>query len=138
MKYEQPPTPIRVGYSNSAKNVYYSILIFGAGAIFGGVVSVFLFLNITGGSAEPSQPISAPQLSLEPDANLSQAAEPGNEANSSELVETESNELIIPPEINVEPNEANTVLESEADNEPAENARMAGGEDSADGDGDDR
>ncbi len=36
--------------------------LFGAGAIFGGLVSLFAFITITGGTAEPSQPISAPTL----------------------------------------------------------------------------
>jgi len=35
------------------------------GAIVGGIIGVFLFIRITGGTAAPSAPISAPTLSLE-------------------------------------------------------------------------
>ena len=46
------------------KNILYSIALFVTGAIFGGLVTLFAFITITGGSAEPSQPISAPTLAL--------------------------------------------------------------------------
>jgi len=37
----------------------------GIGAVMGGISGVFLFIRITGGTAAPSAPISAPTLSLE-------------------------------------------------------------------------
>lgn len=39
---------------------------FGLGAIVGGVVGIFIFLQVIGGSGDPSAPISAPTLSLDP------------------------------------------------------------------------
>ena len=47
------------------EKVIYIIVSFVIGAIVGGLSGVFIFLNITGGSAEPSQAISAPTLSVE-------------------------------------------------------------------------
>lgn len=46
-------------------NIVYSIFLLGVGAIIGGFGGVFIFMYITGGSATPSEPISAPALSLE-------------------------------------------------------------------------
>ena len=46
------------------KNLRFSIIVFGIGTIFGAVAGVWLFLLISGGSATPSEPISAPTLSL--------------------------------------------------------------------------
>ena len=51
--------------SRTQKNLLYSLMIFGMGAIVGGFSGVFIFIYITGGSALPSEPISAPQLSLQ-------------------------------------------------------------------------
>ena len=59
-------SPERFAKRNSAqlkRNLVYSTLLFGIGALFGGVVSVFIFMYVTGGSATPSEPISAPPLS---------------------------------------------------------------------------
>lgn len=55
--------------SHRVRNVIYSLTLFGSGALFGGFLSIFIFLQMTGGSAMPSQPISAPTLSLETFAN---------------------------------------------------------------------
>lgn len=44
------------------EKITYSIISFIAGAVIGGISGVFIFLNITGGSAVPSQEISAPTL----------------------------------------------------------------------------
>lgn len=46
-------------------NIVYSIFLLGVGAIIGGFGGVFIFMYITGGSATPSEPISAPALSVE-------------------------------------------------------------------------
>lgn len=46
-------------------NLIYSLFLLGVGAIIGGFAGVFIFMYITGGSATPSEPISAPALSLE-------------------------------------------------------------------------
>lgn len=43
----------------------FALFFLGVGALIGGVVGVFLFIRITGGNATPSQPISAPTLSVE-------------------------------------------------------------------------
>ncbi|MBZ0286738.1 MAG: hypothetical protein K8I30_03920, partial [Anaerolineae bacterium] len=40
------------------------VVVFGIGALIGGVAGVFIFIQIAGGSGEPSAPISAPTLSL--------------------------------------------------------------------------
>ena len=48
-----------------SRNLIYSILLLLIGAIIGGVASIFLFLQITGGNAEVSEPITAPTLSLD-------------------------------------------------------------------------
>ena len=49
---------------HTQKNILYSLMLFGMGAIVGGFAGVFIFMYITGGSAQPSEPISAPSLSL--------------------------------------------------------------------------
>ena len=49
---------------NFRKNLLYSFALFGTGAIFGGLVTLFAFITITGGTAEPSEPISAPTLAI--------------------------------------------------------------------------
>ena len=46
-------------------NLLYSLFLLGVGAIIGGFGGVFIFMYITGGSATPSEPISAPALSVE-------------------------------------------------------------------------
>lgn len=50
--------------TNGWKYIVFGSVIFGVGAILGGVVGVLLFVRITGGTAVPSAPISAPTLSL--------------------------------------------------------------------------
>ena len=47
------------------KIIVFALFFLGLGALIGGVVGVFLFIRITGGNATPSQPISAPTLSVE-------------------------------------------------------------------------
>lgn len=49
---------------NLSKLLLFSGLIFGLGAVFGGFVSLFVFIRITGGTGEPSVLISAPTLSI--------------------------------------------------------------------------
>ena len=65
------------------RNLLYSIALFVTGAIFGGLVTLFAFITITGGTAEPSQPISAPTLAIpaaEPtEAIVADAPEPTQE-----------------------------------------------------------
>ena len=57
--------PLRSTCRSTWANLRFSLGIFGLGAIVGGFVGIFLFLQITGGSATVSEPISAPTLSLE-------------------------------------------------------------------------
>ncbi|MCB0019557.1 MAG: YceI family protein [Anaerolineales bacterium] len=57
--------PSLVPSRNVQKNLTYSLLLLGTGTIFGAVVGIFGFMFVTGGTAEPSAPISAPTLSLE-------------------------------------------------------------------------
>lgn len=58
-----------LSYHNDRKHnqekILFSVIAFVVGAIIGGVVGVAIFLNVTGGSAEPSQAISAPTLVVE-------------------------------------------------------------------------
>ncbi len=58
-----------LAYHNDRKHnqekILFSVIAFVVGAIIGGVVGVAVFLNVTGGSAEPSQAISAPTLAPE-------------------------------------------------------------------------
>lgn len=44
--------------------IAFGLIMFIVGAIVGGAVGVFTFIRITGGTGEPSAPISAPTLSL--------------------------------------------------------------------------
>ena len=53
------------GNRNRNRNLLYSITLLVIGAIIGSVVTLYLFITITGGTATPSEPISAPTLSLE-------------------------------------------------------------------------
>lgn len=80
------------------KNILYSLMLFGMGAIFGGFAGVFIFMYITGGSAQPSEPISAPRLSLESSNNENQMIELAAETNLSAPTDTEPNETIIDSE----------------------------------------
>lgn len=56
------------------KNIFYSLALFGTGAIFGGLVTLFAFITVTGGSAQPSEPISAPTLALKSNAPIQHEA----------------------------------------------------------------
>ena len=51
--------------NNGWKAVLFGLVMLGVGAVIGGVVGVFLFIRVTGGTAAPSVPISAPTLSFE-------------------------------------------------------------------------
>lgn len=59
----------RYTYTSTRKDDWKIIIsaffILGIGIVIGGVGGIFLFIRITGGNALPSQPISAPTLSLE-------------------------------------------------------------------------
>lgn len=62
---------------NTNKNLLYSLMLLIIGAVIGSVVTLYLFITITGGTATPSEPISAPTLSLDSVAPTIQAtAEP--------------------------------------------------------------
>lgn len=50
---------------NSLSKLLLFVFIFGLGTVFGGIVSLFVFIRITGGTGEPSMPISAPKLSID-------------------------------------------------------------------------
>ena len=66
---------ISLGYSRYPSNVYsrnnmrkfvvFGLVMFGMGVVVGGVAGVFLFIRVTGGTAAPSVPISAPTLLVE-------------------------------------------------------------------------
>ena len=47
------------------KIIVFALFFLIVGALIGGVAGVFIFIRITGGNATPSQPISAPTLSVE-------------------------------------------------------------------------
>lgn len=51
--------------NNIMRKTVIGLLLISIGAVLGGVVSVFAFIYVTGGTATPSQPISAPTLALE-------------------------------------------------------------------------
>lgn len=57
--------PLRSTSRSTWANLRFSLGIFTVGAIVGAFVGITLFLQITGGSATVSEPISAPTLSLE-------------------------------------------------------------------------
>lgn len=50
---------------NTNKNLLYSLMLLIIGAVIGSVGTLYLFITITGGTAAPSEPISAPTLSLD-------------------------------------------------------------------------
>lgn len=50
---------------SASKNILYSLLLLGIGAALGSALTLYLFVTITGGTAVPSEPISAPTLSLD-------------------------------------------------------------------------
>ena len=85
------------------KNILYSLMLFGMGAIVGGFAGVFIFMYITGGSAQPSEPISAPRLSLESSNNENQMIELAADTDLSASTETEPNETIIVSEADAAP-----------------------------------
>ena len=51
--------------NNNNKNLWYSLTLLIIGAVIGGGITLYLFITITGGTATPSEPISAPTLSLD-------------------------------------------------------------------------
>lgn len=65
MSYSQTSLAYLEQKRQKEEKIIYSIVSFVIGAIVGGISGVFIFMNITGGSAEPSQAISAPTLSVE-------------------------------------------------------------------------
>lgn len=65
MKYKIQPLTYHNEKRHNQEKIIYSVVAFGIGAIVGGLAGVFIFLNITGGSAEPSEAISAPTLAAE-------------------------------------------------------------------------
>ncbi|MCA9944669.1 MAG: YceI family protein [Ardenticatenaceae bacterium] len=83
---------------HTQKNILYSLMLFGMGAIVGGFAGVFIFMYITGGSAQPSEPISAPRLSLESSNSESQTIESAAGTNLSTPPHAEMNETMIDPE----------------------------------------
>ena len=83
---------------HTQKNILYSLMLFGMGAIVGGFAGVFIFMYITGGSAQPSEPISAPRLLLELSNSESQTIESSSETNLSAPTHTAMNETMIDPE----------------------------------------
>lgn len=91
-------------------NIIYSLFLLGVGAIIGGFAGVFIFIYITGGSATPSEPISAPALSLETLATPTADEEPQPTAVSAALVEETSAEAAQ----ETLPTPAAVVLEEEA------------------------
>ena len=64
---------------NLQKNLTYSLLLLAIGGVVGAVVGIFGFMFVTGGSAEPSAPISAPTLSLEAISTSTSAADSARE-----------------------------------------------------------
>jgi polyisoprenoid-binding protein YceI len=96
--------------SHAQKNLLYSLMLFGMGAIVGGFAGVFIFMYITGGSAQPSEPISAPSLSLESLNNENRTIEPAAKTNLLAPTGAELNETITDPEteIDTESNEGTT------------------------------
>lgn len=64
MRYSRYPSNVRMR-SNGWRVVLFGMVMLGIGAVMGGISGVFLFIRITGGTAAPSVPISAPTLSLE-------------------------------------------------------------------------
>lgn len=64
MSYNRYPSSMKV-QNNGWKLLLFGAVMFGFGAIVGGIVGVFVFIRITGGTGEPSIPISAPTLSVQ-------------------------------------------------------------------------
>jgi polyisoprenoid-binding protein YceI len=66
----KPGTPTGQPASQSRAEYWLAILLFGLGmfglgAVVGGVGGVMIFIRLTGGTGEPSEPISAPTLEVE-------------------------------------------------------------------------
>ena len=112
MKNEQFPS--RLEPSNTSKNILYSLMLFGAGAIVGGFAGVFIFIYITGGSALPSEPISAPTLSLETGSNTDQGVQTLADSSPSGLIDNEANETVILSEAMIEDEGNETAISTEA------------------------
>jgi len=64
VEYSRYPSNVHVR-NNTWKLALFGVGMLGIGAVIGGISGVFLFIRITGGTAAPSAPISAPTLSLE-------------------------------------------------------------------------
>jgi len=64
MGYSRYPSNVYVR-NNTWKIFWFGLIMLGIGAVIGGISGVFLFIRITGGTAAPSAPISAPTLSLD-------------------------------------------------------------------------
>lgn len=64
MTYNHYPSNMKV-QNNGWKLLLFGTVMFGFGALVGGIVGVFIFIRITGGTGEPSIPISAPTLSVQ-------------------------------------------------------------------------
>lgn len=64
MEYSRYPSNVRMR-SNGWRVIWFGLAMLGIGAVTGGIGSIFIFIRITGGTAAPSAPISAPTLSLE-------------------------------------------------------------------------
>jgi polyisoprenoid-binding protein YceI len=77
------------------KNIFYSLSLFGTGAIFGGLVTLFGFITVTGGTAEPSQPLSAPTLAIEAVPILESPVSDSSPATQGEELPTPVAEVVI-------------------------------------------
>lgn len=88
MSYNQYPSNMKV-QNNGWKLLVFGAFMFGFGALVGGIVGVFVFIRITGGTGEPSTPISAPTLSIQ------------NLVTPTEIVQSLSN---IEPTLTLQPN----------------------------------
>jgi len=64
MTYNRYPSSMKA-HNQGWKLLVFGAVMFGFGALIGGIVSVFIFIRITGGTGEPSVPISAPTLSIQ-------------------------------------------------------------------------
>lgn len=90
--------------------VAFGLVTFVVGAIVGGVVGVFAFIRITGGTGEASAPISAPTLSLDNATPTIQAAVIPTEVDSTEVAAAPT---LVPPSV-VNPTEISASPEPSA------------------------
>jgi len=102
------------------KNIFYSLALFGTGAIFGGLVTLFAFITVTGGTAQPSEPISAPTIVLESVGII----DPTQPAPTVESIPTQPQELpTVSAEGLIPPTEV-ILVEPTATSEPEISARL--------------